>query len=216
MLDKSNILNYEPNFCDFAYFPCRKEVARKLSGYRAALARMALSLIAKATRNNMAWWGHNLQLKAMAEEKAKAERRDAVSGFLPQSVKDAIYNNFLSILHFFLGFVAYGYLITVAIVFFLQDELQIPPAMLRIVESLSEPYLGAIGIYLFIKEIRSRRGTKSKIWNEVFVGIWLVFFFAASILTFVSKHYHIDPLYNLIMTNSLASIIIRLGTVLHF
>ena len=216
MLEKSNLLNREPNFCDFGYFPCQSDIARKLSSYRAALADTRNRMIFKAASSYMAWWGHNLQLKALAEERAGAEKRDTVSGLLSQSVKDAIYNNFLALLHFSLGFIAYGYLLLVVAVFFLQEEMAIPPAVLRIVESLSEPYLGAIGIYLFIKEIRSRRGAKSRILNEAFVGIWLIFFLAASILTFVSKHYHIDPLYNLIMTNSLASIIIRLGTVLHF
>lgn len=216
MLEKSNILNHEPNFCDFSCFLCQSEIVRKLLGCYRVFAKAIHYWVAKALSNTMAWWGHNLQLKALAEEKAMAGKRDAVSGFLPRSIKEVIYNHFLAILHFLLSFVAYGYLLLVAVVFFFRDELAIPPAIIRLVESLSEPYLGAIGIYLFVKEIRSRRGVKSRILNEAFVGIWLVFFFAASILTFMSKYYHIDPLYNLIMTNSLAAIIIRLGTVLHF
>jgi len=163
----------------------------------------------------MAWWGHNLLLRASAEEEETKRRGDS-SADLTESVKDIIYNSFLSSLYFLLSILTYGYLFFLIFIFFFQNDSVASRIFLKLAESVAEPYLGLIGVYLFVKEIRRRRGFGRKGFGEIFVALWLLLFFISSFLVFFSQKYHFGPVYNLILTNSLATIIIRLGTVLHF
>src|SRR3990167_7405586 len=125
-------------------------------------------------------------------------------------------NHSLDILYVFFGFVTHAYLAVILVSFFLQDY--IPETMIRLADSLSDPYLGIIGIYLVLKEVRIRTGTSRsyRVLGEVFVVAWVLLLFTSTVLTFVSESYHVDDVYKLIVTNSLASVIIRIGTLFKY
>ncbi|KKS37250.1 MAG: hypothetical protein A3G49_06905 [Candidatus Sungbacteria bacterium RIFCSPLOWO2_12_FULL_41_11] len=125
-------------------------------------------------------------------------------------------NHSLDILYVFFGFVTHAYLAVILVSFFLQDY--IPETMIHLADSLSEPYLGIIGIYLVLKEVRIRTGklVPHRVFGEVFVAIWVILLLVSSLLTFVSESYHVDDVYRLIITNSLASVIIRIGTLFRY
>lgn len=125
-------------------------------------------------------------------------------------------NHSLDILYGFFGFITHAYLAVILLSFFLQDY--IPETLIRLADSLSEPYLGVIGIYLVLKEVRIRTGklVPHRILGEAFVAVWVILLFVSSLLTFLSESYHVDDVYRLIITNSLASVIIRIGTLFRY
>lgn len=127
-----------------------------------------------------------------------------------------IKNHSLDILYGFFGFITHAYLAVILISFFLQDY--IPETLIHLADSLSEPYLGIIGIYLVLKEVRIRTGKliPHRVLGEAFVAVWVILLFVSSLLTFVSESYHVDDVYRLIITNSLASVIIRIGTLFRY
>lgn len=86
----------------------------------------------------------------------------------------------------------------------------------RIFDSLSEPYLGSIGIYVILKEMRKRQAkTKSKHLGEYFVYSWLALFLAAIGFIWFSQNYYFDDLMGTITTVTLASLVIYTGGIIH-
>lgn len=125
-------------------------------------------------------------------------------------------NHSLDILYVLFGFITHAYLVVILISFFLRHY--IPETAIHLADSLSEPYLGIIGIYLVLKEVRIRTGKEisHRIIGEAFVVIWIILLFVSTLLTFLSESYIVDDVYRLIITNSLASVIIRIGTLFRY
>lgn len=120
-----------------------------------------------------------------------------------------------AILYYGLGVVAYGYLFVVVGIFFLQNEL--PKIYPKILDSFSDPYLGILGIFVLVQEMKRRQDPKPRrVWHEIFTVIWIAFLALSSLLTLMSQSYHFDIVYRVIITNSLAAAIIRAGAWLHF
>ncbi|MBI2637845.1 MAG: hypothetical protein HYW88_03005 [Candidatus Sungbacteria bacterium] len=122
----------------------------------------------------------------------------------------------LDILYRIFGLITHGYFVIIITSFFFQNHL--PESLIKLADSLSEPYLGVIGIYLVLKEVRARVGkpTPRGLWKESFVAAWVMLLFISSALTFLSQSYHVDEVFRLIITNSLASVIIRIGTLVRY
>lgn len=163
----------------------------------------------------MAWWTellffregiklHNYEYYDDDENLAERVRR---------VIREYLKDNFVDILYHLLSVFTYFYLAAIILVFFFEKNL--PHAIPFIVDTLSEPYLGALGVYVVVKEIERRRGRQIKRrLGELFAHIWIMFLIAASTAVYFSDYYHLTPLYQTVITNALAALIIRIGTLI--
>ena len=170
--------------------------------------------VAEISLPGMAWWTHILFFRRQLEIQEDANSKDggyfAVFG---RAVKQYIYDNLIDLLYIFLSIFTYVYLGISIVTFFFEEA--VPKSFPHIVDILSEPYLGALGIYVVVKEVERRRGKiQTKRWGEAFTAIWFLFFITATLLTFFSESYHLEGIYKTVVTNALAAIIIRIGTIL--
>lgn len=164
----------------------------------------------------MAWWTHIFLFRKIPEEGNKYEvaRNNSTLAVFRRAIEDYFYNHLVDFLFVSLSIFAYLYLFLAIITFFFED--QAPKYLPDIIETLAEPYLGAIGIYIVVKEIERRRGKniRSMRKGDIFTLIWFIFFVSASFLTYFSESYHWGSLYKTIVTNALAAIIIRIGALI--
>lgn len=164
----------------------------------------------------MAWWTHILFFgrNTLGEEnKGTTQKEEAIFAVFRRAVKEYIYDNFLTLLYYLLSVFTYLYLGLSIITFFLPR--QVPKSFPYVIDTLSEPYLGALGVYVVIKELERRRGKDSrKHRGEYFTATWFIFFLSATILTYFSESYELGGLYKTVVTNALAAIIIRIGTLI--
>lgn len=114
-------------------------------------------------------------------------------------------------LYFIIGGLTHFYGVTLALLFFFRASLSWP-LLVGILDALQGPYLGGLGVYVILKEIRKRRHQEpSKHWGEWFVAMWLVLLGVSSALVFFSAAYAFDITYKLIIANSLATLVIYIG-----
>lgn len=118
-------------------------------------------------------------------------------------------------LYYFLGASTYVYLALLAVMFFGGLTGSWPKIWL-LINGLQNPYLGALGIYVVLKEVRKRRRKyPSKYLGELFVGLWLALLVVTTVAVLVAPRYSFDEVYNLILNNSLVVGLIYLGAFIH-
>ena len=165
----------------------------------------------------MAWWTHLLFFeKELGDQKGPklepGERRFSL-GFIRRALREYVRQNYIDLLYLVLSLFTYVYLGLSVVTFFF--ETHVPRIFPNIIEVLSEPYLGVLGIYVVVKEIERRRGhLKRRTWGELFATIWFIFFLTATAFTFFSESYQTSHIYKTVVTNALAAVIIRLGTII--
>lgn len=107
----------------------------------------------------------------------------------------------------------YGGLISLFFLFHWGARWAIPVGIL---EALEGPYFACVGVYVILKEIEKRRHHRpGRHWGELFVGAWVVLLFAATAMVFFSSSYHFDVIYKIILANSLVTLVVYLGGVIH-
>jgi hypothetical protein len=163
----------------------------------------------------MAWWTHLLFFERNLEEHKSSpapQERFSLS-YLGHVLREHLHENYIDFLYLILSLLTYIYLTLSIVTFFFEDR--VPQNLPYAIETLSEPYLGILGIYVVVKEIERRRGhIKQRTWGELFAIVWFLFFITASILTFFSDHYQVNAIYKTVVTNALAAVIIRIGTII--
>ena len=93
---------------------------------------------------------------------------------LKKVVIKALAESAVDLLYYIVGFFTALYFFIAAYLFFKGGGVYRNIAV-QIFDSLSEPYLGSVGIYVILKEIRKRNSkTKSKHLGEYFVYFWLL------------------------------------------
>jgi len=103
------------------------------------------------------------------------------------------------------------YLVVLAIVFFGRLANQFS-RLFSLLDLLQNPYLGALGVYVVLKEIRKRRRAyPSRYWGELFVVLWVALLVIATFLTIISGSYNFDNIYRIILINGLLVLIIYIG-----
>lgn len=162
----------------------------------------------------MAWWTDIIFFRSRLEEKdARGQNEGGPFAALVRVVRRALYDNLIDAVHLGLLCVTYAYLVANIAAFFFQRFL--PHPFVSLVETFSEPYLGALGIYIVVNEIRRRRGKNvHSYFTNIFVGAWLFFLIVSSLLVYFSEMYYFNAAYRIVVANSFAAFIIRLGTVL--
>lgn len=160
----------------------------------------------------MAWWT-DIFLKNFFEESQKEKNEENIFASLIRAIKSIFYDNFVDTLYKVLLVSTYAYLVLSIAAFFFQRDL--PRQIGYLVDAFSEPYLGALGMYVIVTEIRRRRGKVAHHHlHNVFVGAWSVFLIAATLVVYFGDTYYFDALYRTVVTNSLAAMIIRIGGIL--
>ena len=159
----------------------------------------------------MAWWTA-LFLNFGSDAGSGDEKKEAHAFvLLVRAVRRAFYDNFVDTLHFVLIFATYTYLLLSVAAFFFQYAL--PRQIVYIVDALSEPYLGVLGIYVVVNEIRRRRGKVAhSYFANVFAGAWAIFLVISTLIVILGDTYYFNEMYRTVVTNSLAALIIRVGT----
>lgn len=132
-----------------------------------------------------------------------------------ERIRTAIYNQAIDWLYLVLATFTYIYFFAIAALFFTKRGGYFS-VLTRALDALSEPYLGTVGIYTILKEIRKRRfGTESKHGGEFFVFMWSALLAVASLLVIFSKSYVFDEIAGLILATGLAVFVIYLGGLIH-
>lgn len=155
----------------------------------------------------MAWWTEILFLK---NRYITEDKELGVFEAFKRALKTCLYDRFVDALHVLLAIFTYGYMAAAIVAFFWQESA--PAAFPYIVEVLADPYLGALGIYLIVKEIEIRRGNIKRRRGEFFVTAWFMFLIIATASVYFFEKY--DPenkIYKTIVTDSAAAILIRIG-----
>ena len=161
----------------------------------------------------MAWWTDILFLRKHFGEKQESENGESIFASLMRAVRRAFYDNFVDTLHHALVVATYAYLLTNIVVFFFQQSL--PASSAWLIAAFSEPYLGALGIYIVVNEIRRHRGIKVyPHFGTVATLSWLALLVVSSTLVYFGENYHLNVVYRTVVTNSFAAFIIRIGTIL--
>lgn len=161
----------------------------------------------------MVWWTDILFLKEHLGGKNREPGEGSFFAVLVSALRKAVYDNFLETLHVALLIAVYAYFLLSIFIFFFQNY--VSPKVIYVLDAFSEPYLGAIGIYVVVTEIRRRRGKNG--WSHlagVFVWSWLLFMAVSTMIVFLGETYYFNSVYKAIITNSFAALIIRLGAVL--
>ena len=164
----------------------------------------------------MTWWTHIAFPGSNPENHTTPLFREKFSsGLLYRAIRQYVYDNFVDILYVFLRIFTYLYLIISVVTFFFPAH--VPHSFVYIVDALSEPYLGALGIYVIVKQLERRRKPNAPRSGIEFLPIfWLIFLAISSAAIFYSDNYHVGELYQTVVTNALAVMIIRIGTILRY
>lgn len=158
----------------------------------------------------MSWWLN------IVEYLGNPENGSANGKFsVKKTVNRALAESAVDFLYYALGFFTLIYFLA-AIYLFFWDSGVYHNLFIRIFDTLSEPYFGAIGIYVILKEVRKRRlKVESRHFGEYFVFFWLFLFLIAIGSVLFSSNYHFDELVSAITKITLALIVIYAGGLIH-
>lgn len=114
-------------------------------------------------------------------------------------------------LYFIIGALTHFYGVALAFLFLFRAALSWP-LLVGALDALQGPYLGGLGVYVILKEIRKRHHHEpSKHYGEFFVAMWLILLTVSTLMVFFSRAYYFDGVYKLIIANSLATLLIYIG-----
>lgn len=162
----------------------------------------------------MAWWD---QITEFLYRSNPDQEPEPISH--PQNLKDALKRIFITHaidwLYLALGFFTFFYYWSIVFLFF-SGRGGYYFISTKLLGALSEPYLGAVGIYVILKEIRKRKiARESRHYGEIYVWFWVILLIASSSLVLFTKNFHFDSIMRLIITNSLASLVIYIAGKIH-
>ena len=158
----------------------------------------------------MAWWSYLREFLTRSILKLPGEKEG-------DEILDHVALRHWSVdaLYFALGAFTHVYGITLTILFFSQAGGDYP-IFVSILDAFQEPYLGGLGVYVVLKEVRKRyHQDQSQHHGEFFVAAWFLLMAISTLSILSLPAYHFDAVYKMILTNGLATFIIYLGGVIH-
>lgn len=162
--------------------------------------------------SGMAWWEETTEY--IYESGLEGQGKNQPQTFWDR-LNEVFFRETVDILFFFLGVFTYVYLFAIAFLY-LSGISGFETVATKLIRSLAEPYLGAVGIYTILKESRKRRYViASRHWGEFFVIAWLGLLVLASILAISFKFYTFTKTLELIIMLSISIGIIYIGSVVH-
>lgn len=161
----------------------------------------------------MAWWTDIMFLGRVLEERQRTGKEENIFVFLARAIRRVFYENLVDTLHVLLTFLTYAYLSASIVGFFFQQY--VPSIFISLVSTFAEPYLGALGVYVVVNEIRRRNGhAPHPRLATVFVSLWFMFLGISTVLVYFEHSYPFNGIYRTIITNSFAAMVIRIGAML--
>ena len=158
----------------------------------------------------MSWW-----LNIIEYLRSPENGRDNNGFSLRKIITRAIAESAVDFLYYAVGFFTSAYFLSAAYLLFIGAGRHHEIAV-KIFNALSEPYLGSVGIYVILKEIRKRNlRVKSKHFGEYFVLAWSTLFLISIGLVIWSPNFTFDILISAITTITLALVVIYTGGVVH-
>lgn len=134
---------------------------------------------------------------------------------LRKIITHAIAESAVDLLYYALGFFTSLYYLVAIYLFFFESGVY-HEIFGRIFDALVEPYLGSVGIYVILKEVRKRQlKTTSRHFGEFFVFSWLTLFLLSLVLMWFSPGFKFDDMAGSIMTITLALTVIYMGGLVH-
>lgn len=123
----------------------------------------------------------------------------------------ALRHTSVDVLYLVLGVFTHFYGISLTLLFF-SGAAESWPILVAALDAFQEPYLGGLGVYVVLKEIRKRYHKKqSQHYGEFFVAAWLILLGVSTSFVALLPSYGFDTVYKMIVTNSLATLIIYVG-----
>ena len=158
----------------------------------------------------MSWWHNTTEYLRRSKSETPQESPD-----IKFNVTGAVVESVIDFLFYILGAFTYIYFFGSVYLFFFRGGAHYE-LLAKLTDAFTEPYLGAVGIYVILKEIRkSRFQLPSQHRGEIFVFLWLLFLFVASALVLFSPSFHFDERMSRIITVSLALLVIYIGGIIH-
>lgn len=158
----------------------------------------------------MSWWIAIIEYLREPEDSqnnGKISWKKVMAKALAESAVDFLY--------YIVGFFTSLYFLLAAYLFFVGGG-KYHEIAVKIFDALSEPYLGSVGIYVILKEIRKRNlRAESKHFGEFFVLAWTLLFIAGVALVIFTPGFVFDDLMSAITTVTLALIVIYTGGLVH-
>lgn len=163
----------------------------------------------------MIWWHHiKYYIDKSGMEESRSSNEKKLKSFW-EMFEDVFFKNAVDALYFWLGMFTYLYLFLVGFLYLAGLSFH-ENLSTKIVQSLAEPYLGAVAIYTILKETQKRSADfHSRHWGELFIILWfllLVFSLAAALL---SQTYVFNETLETIIKLALSVGIIYVGGVIH-
>lgn len=143
------------------------------------------------------------------------ERTDDPTVFDEEKCRELLRREATDWLFILLGVFTYAYIALLAFVFF-GHQTELHPFLAKVLETLLDPYLTALGIYVVLKEIRKgQRSYPSRYWGELFVVVWLVCTLGATVAILIDPSYQFDTIYKTIVSGGLVALLIYIGGFIH-
>ena len=160
----------------------------------------------------MAWWEDTTQyIYESGLDSAKKNEPKTIW----ERINEIFFKETVDILFFFLGVFTYVYFFAIAFLY-LSGVSGFENIATKLIRSLAEPYLGAVGVYTILKETRKRRyALEARHFGEFFVIGWLALLVLASGLSMFTKFYTFTKTLELIIMLSVSIGIIYVGSIVH-
>ncbi len=160
----------------------------------------------------MAWWYNLVQYWKWAKSRNGNGNGGSMSVRL--AVYSAVFESTVDFIFYIIGIYTWIYFLSFVYLFFIDQSFH-HDTYVKIVDALTEPYLGAVGIYAILKEIRKRRGVPSRHFGEFFVFSWLALMLGALGAVIFSSAFYFNDLMSDIITIGLALLVIYIGGIIH-
>lgn len=144
---------------------------------------------------------------------------DGEGGKSPETLKEKLHYLFvahlLDWLYFLLFIFTHFYFLAIAFLFFANRGGYFFLST-QLLHALSEPYLGGLGVYVLLKEIRKRKmPSAGRHRGEVFVLAWQALLVVSLGFILFLPTYHFDLIAQLIVANALAVLVIFVASRIH-
>ena len=158
----------------------------------------------------MAWWGSIVELSNTPDAPQIGGPKT-----LNERVRQIIMAHVLDWLYVVLAVFTHAYFLAIVYLFFFHGG-SYRFLTVRLAEAFSEPYLGALGVYVLLKEIRKRKvQPASRHYGEIFVAFWQVLLVISVAVVWVVPGYYFDDVAQLIVADSLAVLVIYMASLIH-
>ena len=143
----------------------------------------------------------------------ESEEKTTIKSF-KRRLYEVFFEEAVDLVYLFLGLFTYIYLFAAFIIYF--GSYEVNSIFVKTFETLAEPYLGGVAIYVVLKESRKRlRRLGSRHRGENFVLLWAFLITLSIFAASVFEQYTYNGVLSTIIKDGLAVILIYAGSIIH-